>query len=81
MYERSFQGFFLFRAVARQLLIAGLIAGAGAVQASKPKNIEESEMKLAPAYCRDTQGFGYGDAYSNTSPRAGHWIGLMGNSF
>ncbi len=49
--------------------------------ASKPKNIEESEMKLAPAYCRDTQGFGYGDAYSNTSPRAGHWVSLMGNSF
>ena len=39
------------------------------------------ELAMLPAYCPDTQGFGYGDAYSNTSPRAGHWVGLMGKSF
>ena len=48
---------------------------------AKPQNVTEAEMKLIPAYCPDTQGFGYGDAFSNTSPRAGHWVGLMGNSF
>lgn len=49
--------------------------------AAKPQNITESEMKLIPAYCPDTQGFGYGDAFSNTSPRAPHWVGLMGKGF
>lgn len=50
-------------------------------QASKPEDIEEWEMKLIPPYCPDTMGFGYGDAFSNTSPRAAHWVGLMGNGF
>lgn len=39
------------------------------------------EMAMLPAYCPDTQGFGYGDASFNTSPRAGHWVRLMGKSF
>ena len=76
-YRRSFGAKGFLGGVLSMLLI---VMSQSAL-ASKPKNIEESEMKLAPAYCRDTQGFGYGDAYSNTSPRAGHWVGLMGNSF
>lgn len=39
------------------------------------------EMAMLPTYCPDTQGFGYGDASFNTSPRAGRWVGLMGKSF
>lgn len=41
----------------------------------------ETEMALIPNYCKDTQGFGYGDATTNTSPRAGHWVALMGKTF
>ena len=48
---------------------------------AKPDNITEAEMKLLPPYCPDTMGFKYGDAYSNTSPRAGHWVSLMGKGF
>ncbi len=48
-------------------------------QAQKPNNITEGEMAFLPVYCADAQGFKYGDAYFNTSPRAGHWIGLMGS--
>lgn len=43
--------------------------------------LSPGEMAMLPAYCPDTQGFGYGDASYNTSPRAGHWVGLMGKSF
>jgi len=52
-----------------------------AALANKPKNIEESEMQLIPSYCPDTMGFKYGDAYTKTSPRAKHWVALMGESF
>ena len=53
----------------------------GGSVAAKPADITESEMKLLPPYCKDTQSFGYGDAYSNTSPRAGYWVSLMGHTF
>lgn len=49
--------------------------------ANQPSDITAGEMALIPAYCPDTQGFKYGDAYSNTSPRASYWVGLMGKSF
>lgn len=41
----------------------------------------QGEIAMLPAYCVDTMGFGYGDAYTNTSPKAAYWIGLMGKSF
>ena len=59
--------------------IALTVLTGGAV--AKPADISESEMKLLPRYCKDTQGFGYGDAYSNTSPRARRWVALMGSTF
>ncbi len=46
-----------------------------------PPNITAGEKALLPEYCADTQTFGYGDAYSNTSPRAAYWVGLMGKTF
>lgn len=49
--------------------------------ANRPANITEAEMKLLPRYCPDTMGFNYGDAYTNTSPRAKHWVALMGKGF
>ena len=48
---------------------------------AKPNDITETEMELLPRYCPDTMGFKYGDAYSNTSPRASYWVSLMGPSF
>lgn len=51
------------------------------IATAKPNNITEEEMKLIPRYCVDTQGFKYGDAYYNTSPNAGKWVGMMGKGF
>lgn len=45
------------------------------------KSMTAGEKALLPAWCMDTQSFGYGDAHTNTSPRAAHWIGLMGKTF
>lgn len=63
------------------LLGLALMVMAGTAAANRPEDITEAEMKLLPAYCVDTMGFGYGDAYYNTSPRAGHWVALMGKTF
>lgn len=58
-----------------------LLVLASSAWALKPPGITENEMSLLPSYCRDAQGFGYGDASSNTSPRARGWVATMGNSF
>jgi tetratricopeptide (TPR) repeat protein len=47
----------------------------------KPKDITEAEMALTPRFCPDTQGFKYGDASFNTSPRAKGWVAQMGKGF
>jgi len=63
-------------------LVLGLMLLATAGMASaKPTNVTDAEMSLLPRYCPDTMGFKYGDAYSNTSPRASHWVALMGKGF
>jgi tetratricopeptide (TPR) repeat protein len=49
--------------------------------AQRPVNVTAGELALLPEYCPDTQGFKYGDAYANTSPRAAYWVGLMGLTF
>lgn len=64
----------------RFALVAVLILMVNTASA-KPDNVTDSEMNLLPKYCPDTMGFNYGDAYSNTSPRASHWVSLMGKSF
>lgn len=72
----------LFTETTRRLLLGLMLTGmAGLASANKPDDISEAEMKLLPPYCIDTMGFGYGDASFNTSPRAGHWVALMGRSF
>jgi tetratricopeptide (TPR) repeat protein len=73
---------FLFRhpaATLRRLLAAALLAPwlAAPALAQQPHNITPGEIALLPPYCPDTQSFGYGDAYFNTSPRAAYWIRLM----
>lgn len=49
--------------------------------ANKPKSITKAEMALIPTYCPDTMGFSYGDAHYNTSPRASHWVSMLGKDF
>lgn len=49
--------------------------------ALKPQNITPEELAMLPRYCLDAQSFGYGDAYSNTSPNAPKWVAMMGKSF
>lgn len=51
------------------------------VHAAKPADWSEGEVALAGPYCIDTMGFKYGDSSHNTSPRAAHWVGLMGQGF
>lgn len=64
------------------LLATALICGSmTAAYAGKPPDLNDGEMALVPAYCADTQGFKYGNASFNRSPRANHWVGLMGPSF
>jgi hypothetical protein len=71
-----------------QRFLCGLVVGlivclvpAAPVFAQKPPNISPGEMALIPPYCVDTMGFTYGDATTNTSPRAGYWLNMMGKSF
>jgi hypothetical protein len=49
--------------------------------AGKPDEWTDAEVNMAAPYCIDTMGFRYGDAYHNTSPRASHWVSIMGKSF
>lgn len=49
--------------------------------AQRPPDVTPGELALLPEYCPDTQGFNYGDATFNTSPRAAHWVRLMGPTF
>lgn len=72
---------YVIRSALRLLLPVLVFASLTPAFAGKPPNVTDGEMALIPPYCLDTQGFKYGDAYSNTSPRAGHWVGLMGKSF
>lgn len=62
-------------------MLGAWLVGASFTASAKPKGISDAEMALIPKYCPDTMGFNYGDAFFNTSPRAGHWVGLMGKTF
>jgi tetratricopeptide (TPR) repeat protein len=48
---------------------------------ASPENITDGELALTPPYCQDVQTIRYGDATTNTSPRAKYWVSLMGKSF
>lgn len=50
-------------------------------EAAKPEDWTEAEVNMAAPYCIDTMGFRYNDAVYNTSPRAPHWVSIMGQSF
>jgi Tetratricopeptide repeat len=64
------------------LLVVALISLLPVAGFARPDEVTAAEMKTLPAYCIDTEGFGYGHERSaNRSPRAGHWEGLMGRGF
>lgn len=67
--------------ILRSTLLPILLALSAGVQAAKPSDWTEAELALVAPYCIDTMGWKYGDAYSNTSPRAPYWVGQMGKSF
>ena len=46
-----------------------------------PNGLTWGELALLPDYCRDAMGIVYGDQSFNTSPRAAHWVSLMGQGF
>ena len=59
--------------------LLSLLACTASAQA--PDNITDGELELVPIYCHDVMGIRYGDSNSNTSPRAAHWVSLMGKGF
>jgi len=65
----------------RRLFIFLALAATVTIAMARPENVTDGELALTPPYCPDTIGFKYGDAYHNTSPRAAHWVGMMGKSF
>ena len=67
--------------IKRFALVFALYLGCPGMTLAAPKNITEGELALAPSYCQDVQGIKWGDQYSNTSPRAAHWVALMGKTF
>ncbi|WP_144290105.1 hypothetical protein [Ideonella sp. A 288] len=46
-----------------------------------PENITDGELALLPPYCQDVQAIRYGNASYNPSPRAPHWVSVMGEAF
>jgi tetratricopeptide (TPR) repeat protein len=76
-----YQQHFLVHDLIRHLVIGIMFFTCTSSLASKPENVTPGEIALLPTYCIDTMGFGYGDAYTNTSPRAGKWVAMMGKSF
>lgn len=65
----------------KELTCLVMALAAASAQAGKPPNTTDAELALAAPYCIDTMGFRYGDATYNTSPRAAHWVSLMGKNF
>ena len=75
---------------ARAVVVAALLTSAFTAWAQQPVRIGPNktpngltwgELALLPDYCRDAMGILYGDQYSNPSPRAAHWVALMGQGF
>ncbi|MCG3188183.1 MAG: hypothetical protein LKCHEGNO_00076 [Burkholderiaceae bacterium] len=64
-----------------QVFALAALLWALAAHAQRPQNVTPAEMALLPSYCVDTQGFNYGDASWNTSPRASYWVARMGPTF
>ncbi len=62
------------------LLLAVLLCLTSSLRAA-PENITDGELALLPAYCQDVQAIRYGNETYNPSPRAAHWVSLLGKAF
>jgi tetratricopeptide (TPR) repeat protein len=69
----------LFRSTLWTLCLVLLLPASA--NAGKPEEWTDAEVNMAAPYCMDTMGFRYGDATHNTSPRAAHWVSIMGQTF
>ena len=66
----------------RSCLTALLLVPLAAVTcAQSPKDVTDGELALLPPFCYDTMNMRYGSSAYNPSPRAAHWVSLMGQSF
>lgn len=81
MFELAMSRKNIFRLFVRLIFAIFFVGMAELTHAGGLENITDAEMQLLPAYCADTQTFKYGDSTFNTSPKAGHWVSLMGKSF
>jgi tetratricopeptide (TPR) repeat protein len=62
-------------------LVGAVLAVASTLSHASPANITDGELALLPAYCQDVQAIRWGNASYNPSPRAAHWVSLMGEPF
>ena len=49
--------------------------------AAEPTNITAGELALTPPFCQDVQTINGWSQYGHESPRAPHWVSLMGKTF
>jgi tetratricopeptide (TPR) repeat protein len=78
-----------FMKCAARTVVLVLLSAAAAASAqpaalgprSTPNGVTWGELALLPDYCADAMGILYGDQYYNPSPRAPHWVALMGQGF
>ncbi|MBK9234538.1 MAG: hypothetical protein IPO19_00100 [Rhodoferax sp.] len=63
------------------LRVGALLCAWPALVFAAPENITDGELALLPEYCQDVQAIRYGNASYNPSPRAAHWVGLLGQPF
>lgn len=74
------RGFIPTRLLLQASLVFSLMAS-GLTSQAAPENITDGELALLPPYCQDVQAIRYGNEFDNPSPRAGHWVAVMGKSF
>jgi len=71
----------LLAGLKRSALIVGMLCAHGQA-AAQLENITMGELALTPPYCMDVQAIPVtGWSKTSPSPRAAHWIALMGESF
>lgn len=64
----------------RAFILATLLTCTAAL-AEKPQSWTPGELALLPEYCPDSQGFDHTRTGERKSPRAEHWVSLMGEAF
>lgn len=79
LMKQDHSSILLTRHLRRVGIGAALLVALQAAHATAIPN--DGELALLPEYCQDAQMIRYGDASYNKSPRADHWVSLMGKAF